>query len=265
MGSSIHWISFASMGRHLLAIVVLMATCVLPAHAQVNVEPLRNQLKQSGFGARLAASASSYAGNTQGIIFGSAALMGMRADRHAGFISLSGDYARLNHVVSVAKWFGHARHNYRLGDAVWWEEFGQLESDRFRRVVFRRLLGTGPRLQVFDSANFELFYGVAYMYEHSNLDSRENAAGEGAAHRCSNYAAVTIRAHPKVTITSVSYVQPRFDAPRDVKVLSVTQADFAITGTIRSRIDVTVRYDSVGPADLSRSDLELKNALELVF
>jgi hypothetical protein len=92
-----------------------------------------------------------------------------------------------------------------------------------------------------------------------------NAAGEGAAHRCSNYAAVTLRAHPKVTITSVSYVQPRFDAPRDVKVLSVTQAGFEITDKLRSRIEVTLRYDSVRPTDLSRTDLELKNALELVF
>ena len=33
----------------------------------------------------------------------------------------------------------------------------------------------------------------------------------------------------------------------------------------RARVDATLRYDSVGPADVNRADLELKNSLELVF
>lgn len=111
-----------------------------PAAAQVNVEPLRDQLSDSGFGARVAGSVTSYAGNTQGVIFGSAGLAGARTDQHVAFLALSGDHARLNHVVSVAKWFAHARHNSQLSEALWWGAFGQVESDRFRRVVFRRLL-----------------------------------------------------------------------------------------------------------------------------
>ena len=140
--------------RHWLALSACVVASVraAPVAAQVNVESLRKQLDESAFGARLAGSVTSYAGNTQGVIFGSAGFAGARTDRHLGFLALSGDYARLNHVVSVAKWFGHARHNYQLGDALWWEAFGQLESDRFRRVVFRHLLGTGPRVQLFDSA-----------------------------------------------------------------------------------------------------------------
>jgi hypothetical protein len=254
--------------RHLLTwgVLALAIMRASPAAAQVNVEPLRNQLRTSGFGTRVAASVSSYAGNTQGVILGSAGLVGAQSERHLGFVALSGDYARLNHVVSVAKWFAHARHNYRLSEVVWWEEFGQLESDRFRRVVFRHLLGTGPRVRLFHSAPLEVFYGAAYMHEHSDLDSKQaGPAGEGTAHRFSNYAAVTVRAHPKIVFTNISYVQPRFDEPSDVKVLNVTQADFEIAGMLHSRIDITLRYDSVGPADVSRTDLEIKNALEVVF
>lgn len=237
-----------------------------PAHAQVNVEALRSQLKEATFGARVAGSLSGYAGNTQGVILGSAGLVGARWERHTGFVALSGDYARLNQVVSVAKWFGHARHNYRLTEALWWEVFGQLESDRFRRVASRRLLGTGPRFQLFDSEAFEVFYGVAYLLEHSDLASRQaGSAGEGTAHRFGNYVAMTLRAHPRIVVTSVSYFQPRFDAPVDAKLLNVTQVAFEIAGRLRSRIDATLRYDSVGPADVNRADLELRNSLELAF
>jgi hypothetical protein len=236
-----------------------------PTVAQVNVEPLRNQLDESGFGARVAGSLTSYAGNTQGVIFGSSGFAGARTDRHFAFLALSGDYARLNHVVSVAKWFGHARYNYQVRDALWWEAFGQLESDRFRRVVFRHLLGTGPRVQVFDSEALEVFYGAAYMHEHSDLDSSQAEPGQGTAHRFSNYASLTLRAHRKIVLTSVTYIQPRFDAPSDFKILSVTQADFEIVGMLHSRVDITLRYDSVGPSDVSSTDLEIKNGLELVF
>jgi Protein of unknown function, DUF481 len=236
------------------------------AHAQVNVEPLRGQIAETGFGARVAASVSSYAGNTQGIIFGSAALAGGQWQRHLGFVALSGDYTRLNDVVSVAKWFGHARHNYRLSNVLWWEAFGQLESDRFRRVTFRRLLGTGPRARLFGSGAVELFLGAAYMLEHSNLETGQSrGAGEGTMHRLSSYAAVTLRAHPKIVVTSVTYAQPRLNEPADFRILTVNQADFEITDRLHSRIDATVRYDRVGPSDLSRTDLELKNSLELVF
>lgn len=237
-----------------------------PAQAQVNVESLRGQLKEASFGARVAGSLGSYAGNTQGVILGSAGLLGARWDRHTGFLAASGDYVRLNHVVSVAKWFGHIRHNYRLMKALWWEEFAQLESDRFRRVTSRRLLGTGLRVQLFDSEAFEVFYGVGYLNEHSDLASRQAGnASEGTAHRFGNYAAVTLRAHRRIVFTAVSYFQPRFDAPSDLKILMVTQAAFAIAGRLHSRMDATLRYDSVGPADVYRADLELKNSLELVF
>ena len=103
------------------------------------------------------------------------------------------------------------------------------------------------------------------MHEHSDLDSAQAEPGQGTAHRFSNYASLTLRAHPKIIVTSVSYVQPRFDEPSDFKILSVTQADFEIAGMLHSRVDVTVRYDSVGPADVSSTDLEIKNGLELVF
>ncbi len=85
------------------------------ARAQVNVEPLRQQVTEHRFGARINASTTTYAGNTRGVVFGGSALMGGRTERNFGYLDLSGDYARLSGVVSVAKWFAHLRHNFQLG------------------------------------------------------------------------------------------------------------------------------------------------------
>jgi hypothetical protein len=236
------------------------------ASAQVNVEPLRQQVAEDGFGARLRASLTSYAGNTRGLILGGAALMGMRTHQHLAYVDLSSDYTRLNGEVSVAKWFAHARHNYQLLPWLWWEEFGQLESDRFRRVTVRELIGTGPRFGLYQTEAFETFYGASYMYEHTVLTTSDRRpVGQGGVHRFNNYVAVTLRAHERVSLSSVTYFQPRFDRPSDLTLLSVSSAIFTITDRLKSRVDATVRYESVTPSDVTSGDLELKSSLEVVF
>jgi hypothetical protein len=248
------------------AAVLLALGFVQPSPAQVNVEPLRQQVVERGSGARARASLASYAGNTQGVILGSSALVGLGRGRNQAYAVLSGDYTRLNSAVSVAKWFAHARHNYELYDWLWWEQYAQIESDRFRRVTLRELAGIGPRFGLFRSEQLEVFYGASYMLEHIDLNSDDpSERGEGTFHRFSNYASVIFRVHDRILLSSVTYAQPRFDRPSDITVLSVNGAEFTITPMLASRIDATVRHDSVVPSDVRPADLELKSSLELVF
>jgi hypothetical protein len=254
--------------RHRLATAtgLVVATWSSLVVAQVNVEPFREQLTEERFGARLRASVASYAGNTRGVIFGSAGLFGVRSARHFAYVALSGDYTRLNGAVSVAKWFGHVRHDYRLTRVLWWEEYAQIESDRFRRVTLRELVGTGPRVGIVQSSNVQVFYGISYMYEHTDLDTEQaGGRGEGAAHRVSNYVSASLEVHDRIVLSNVTYCQPRLDAPSDVVVLSVSSADFTVTPLLHSRLDATVRHDSVTPADVHATDAELKSSLELIF
>ena len=236
------------------------------AKAQVNVEPLRQQVTANQFGARINASATTYAGNTQGVIFGSAALLGGRTARHFGYLDVSGDYTRLNGVVSVAKWFAHLRHNLQINPDLWWEEYAQLESDRFRRVQLRELIGTGPRVRALHHRGFELFFGSSYMIESTQLDSVDtDPEGEGTFERWSNYVAATVNPDERIVISSVNYIQPRIDRFSDYKILSVSGVDFKITSHLHSRVDATARYESHAPSDVRHVDLELKSSLELVF
>ena len=236
------------------------------ASAQVNVEPLRQQVTERRFGARINASTTTYAGNSQGVVLGAAALLGGRTERNFGYLDVSGDYSRLAGVVSVAKWFAHLRHNFQLNPDMWWEEYGQLESDRFRRVQLRELVGVGPRFRLLHHEIFELFFGTSYMVEHAELDSADrDPEGQGTFERWSNYLAATLKPDERVLISTVTYLQPRISQFSDYKVLSVSGADFRITTYLHSRIDVTARYESFAPSDVRHSDLEFKSSLEVVF
>ena len=237
-----------------------------PLAAQVNVEPLRQQVTARRFGARINASTTTYAGNTEGVVFGGAALLGGRTARHFGYLDLSGDYSRLAGVVSVAKWFVHLRHNFQINPDVWWEEYAQLESDRFRRVQLRELVGSGPRFRLIHGKMFELYCGMSYMVEHAQLDSADAAPqGQGTFERWSSYLAATFKPQDRILLSTVTYVQPRIARFADYKVLSVSGANFQITTLLHSRLDVTARCESFAPSDVRHADLELKSSLEVVF
>jgi hypothetical protein len=245
------------------ALVLLAAS---QASAQVNVEPIRQQVTQKKFGGRIGAAVTSYAGNTQGVIFGGSALMGGRTERNFGFLNTSGDYARLGGSVSVAKWFAHLRHNFQLSEWVWWEEYAQIESDRFRRVQLRELVGTGPRFKLFGSELLELYVATSYMVEHAQLSSNEfDPHAERAYERWSSYIAATFRPDERIQFSTVNYVQPAVKEFSDYKVLSVSSIDFKVLENLTSRIAATARYESLTPADVRHADLELKSSLEVKF
>ncbi|MEO8901798.1 MAG: DUF481 domain-containing protein [Polyangiaceae bacterium] len=182
------------------------------ARAQVNVEPLRQQVTERKLGARIDASMTSYAGNTRGVVFGGRALLGGRTERNFGYLDVSGDYSRVGGLVSVAKWFAHLRHNFQIDAGSWWEEYTQIESDRFRRVHLRELFGVGPRFALLQTDPFALFFGTSYMVEHTELDSGDaDPRGQGTFERWSNYVAVTFRPDTRILLSSVNYLQPRID------------------------------------------------------
>lgn len=236
--------------------------------AQVNVEPLRAQVRERGFGARLAFSASAFAGNTRGVVLGSSGFLGFHSIKHLAFLAASGNFAKLGGVVSISNWFSHVRHDYELSPRVSWEEFAQLESDRFRRITWRELIGTGPRLRVLKLQRVDevlaLFVATAYMYEYTTLSGSAKPES-GGVHRSSSYLAMSLRAHPKIVVTWVSYVQPRFDAPSDLRVLSVLDSDFEVTGRLHSRMSAKYRFDSQPPPHVYASDFEIVSALEMQF
>jgi hypothetical protein len=257
--------SFRTALRAWSCVALLLFASTNPASAQVNVEPIRKQLDESGFGARLRLSMAAYQGNTQGIVLGTSALFGGRTERHLLFLAASADYAHLGGETSVKKSFVHLRHNYELASRLWWEEFVQLETDRFRRIELRGLLGTGPRVAVISSEPVELYYGTAYMIEYTRVNEGSDGGARTLRHRWNNYVALTYRPDPRISLSTITYYQPRFDEPSDAHVLNVTGLEFKVTTLLQTRLDATTRYESVTPAGVKSSDLELKSSLELKF
>jgi len=255
--------------RHSFAAVSLLGLMISPARVlgQVNVEVLRKALTKSGVHGTLNGSITTYQGNTMGTELGGGALLGYRSGRDLIYLTTNASYANLGGNVQVANAFAHLRYNHKLDEWVAWEVFTQGESDRFRRLRLRTLMGTGPRFTILDGDVASLFYGVSYMYEHTALaDSVETRVRPDDVSRLNNYAALLIVLEPqRATLSNTMYYQPRFDDFRDVRLLEILSLDVSVTGRISASLQATLRYEAPVPEPLKRADLMVKNMLGVTF
>jgi hypothetical protein len=241
-----------------------LALYAAPASAQVNVEPIRRQLKEQGFTLQFRQSVTMRTGNTEGIELGAGTLAGLAGGRSLAYVSASADYSWQNGVTQVAKSFVHLRYNHRLFERVAAEAFSQVETDRFRRLRSRLLFGAGPRFTLVENESAELHWGTAAMLE---LTQRNTTVEASRRHdrslRWSNYVAFALEAHERITASQTVYYQPRFDDFSDFWLLNVTSVVFNVTDVLASRIDVTVRREANAPANVERVDSEVVSSVEL--
>jgi hypothetical protein len=236
------------------------------AAAQVNVEPLRSQLKERGQAMSLRLSVSGQQGNTNGVQISSGAFYGLSGERNLFYVQVSGDYGHTNNATQISKAFTHARYNRRFYSWLLGEVFAQWESDRFRRVRSRELFGVGPRFEITHTESVDLVYGASYMLEvTSRTDFIEASRRHTTYQRFNNYGTLLYRIHEQITLAETFYYQPRFVDPRDYWLLSVFSATFKVTPLLSSGFNVTVRHESNAPAPVKKTDLELVSSLNLTF
>ncbi|HTV26086.1 MAG TPA: DUF481 domain-containing protein [Polyangiaceae bacterium] len=238
------------------------------AAAQVNVEGLRKALTKPGVHGSLSGSLTTYQGNTMGSELGGTGLIGYREERQLVYLSTNANYSRLGGEARVANAFAHFRYNYLLSARVAAEAFTQVESDRFRRLRLRSLVGIGPRFTLVDGEGGALFYGVSYMYVHTTLGDSvaDRPVRPADVHRMNNYVALLLVLEPgRAALGNTLYFQPRFDDLRDIQLLDVLSLDVTITGRLSASLQGTLRYETPVPEPIKRTDLMVKNLIGVTF
>lgn len=253
--------------RLLLALLVGDAL-LLPSttHAQVNVESLRSSIRDSGVGGKVDVSITTYQGNTRGTNLGASGLVGARADEHLAYAHANGRYAHLGGDVQIANYFAHLRYNYRLSPLLAAEALTQAESDRFRRLQLRQLLGVGGRFTLIERPEAALYYGITYLLEYNRLAAGEAPVRPDVVHRASNYVSAVLEIEDaRAVATTTLYYQPRPDALGDYRLLWVSSLEFRVAGHLRAGLHTTLRQENPAPAGVEGFDLTVTNTLGLTL
>jgi hypothetical protein len=238
------------------------------ALGQVNVEGLRKSLTNTGVHGALSGSLTTYHGNTTGSQLGGTLLLGYREARSLIFLSANSNYSRAGGEARVANAFAHFRYNYLLSPRVAAEAFTQAESDQFRRLRLRTLVGFGPRFTIADGEGGALFYGVSYMLVHTSLapSVADTPVRPADVHRLNNYVALLVVLDPeRAALSNTLYFQPRIDDLGDIQLLNVMSLDVHITGQLSASLLATLRYEAPVPPTIKRTDLTVKNLIGVTF
>ena len=247
------------LARSLVPLALLFST---PAFAQVNAEALRSTLKKNPRFLWLEGALAGRAGNTQTMTFNGSVFGAVAHGPHLFFAKATADYGQARSTTTVARWLAHARYNYRVNALLALEALGQVQHDRFRRIEVRDLYGAGLRFSFFNTNDFELFAGTTYIFEHEVIEGVQGSSGSNEVwNRSSNYIGFNGKMAALVDANAVTYIQPRWDRPADVRVLSEAYLTVTITKVLSARVSGSLWFDSDPPSGVRSFDAEIKNSL----
>ncbi len=184
------------------------------------------------------------------------------------FLVLRGEYAAEGGVAHATSTFEHLRYRHELNERLTLEGFLQHESDPFRRLAFRGLVGVGPRIKVAAWKGGTLHLGTAYMSESERTNTEVKATDSDQSfhrHRWSNYFSLSTALTERVSFGQTVFAQPRFDDFNSIRYFSETTLGIEIEGRLALNLKYVARHDTAPYDEVSATDTELKTELEWAF
>jgi len=255
----------------------ILLALMMPAQAQVNVEPIAAAASAPGWGFTWAGGLGVAAGNTSYVDLSTQSSVYFSTPLDADDpestdfrdrIILNGNLAsrRYDSGKVLDNRFVHLRYTRMQSHHLGFDVFGQVGNDRLLLQNWRILGGLGPRAVLVDTERAGLWLGSGYM-----IEWEDRAIGDEATdprfeldHRWTTY--ITVRLdllEDRLALVNTAYVQPRFDNFADVQLLDDLQLQITLTDALKWTTSLYLRYDSAPPSELAAGDLRLSNGLKL--
>lgn len=253
-----------------IALVLAFSLVASSASAQiVNVQNVLGEDVREGFSGAVDASVDWRTGNVDLLLLSGAGTIRFKRECHFGFLTVRGDFGRAGDPPRriLARAFQHLRYRRTITEWLTGEVFAQNESDQFRRLRNRALLGVGPRFLLVSTEGFRLSLGAAYMIEARRIgeDAMADAGDSDLQHRLSAYVVAAGRLNDAVKVMEVLYAQPRFDDPGDVRVLSELSILSKLSSRFAFKTSFVVAYDASPPLGIEKLDTVLQSGLSATF
>ena len=166
----------------------------------------------------------------------------------------------------------HIRYNYELTPALWLEVFTQYEYNQFLLLDRRFIGGLGLRLALTQGQKGGVYLGTSAMVEEERLNPEMIDPSEQTQRlnwRSSTYLSATYLPKDGITWTTAVYLQPRFDAFSDYRLVTETGLSLKLSKRFAFTFDARYRRDSAPPktpqgsAEVIATDVSIKNGIKV--
>lgn len=188
--------------------------------------------------------------------------------RQRAFLSASARHASQGSRTFANQSFVHARWSAMWHRRVGTDLFAQHQFDELLRLRVRALAGLGARLVLVHRPVFRAWAGTGAMVEHERIRVEEGALDprRTTVARWTSYLALRLSlADRRLVLQSTTYVQPRFDAIADYRVLNELQLLAVVSTQLASGISLAVWHDRRPPTGVRRTDVRLLASLKIAL
>lgn len=250
--------------RTLVLAAVALAAGAMTADAQIVNTLRRWSDAEPGWSGRVEANFALADGNSEylELTAGASAQLVEGGHRVRGLVSET--FRRANGEKVAESFLTHLRHNYRLTEVVSTLVFGQHQSNPFRRLQRRTLVGAGARLDLVRAENWEGSLGLSYMFEAERLT--DDPAGETESEgRGSFFLSAIGDVTDALRIDLSTFYQPLFSDPGDARAYTAATLRLDIVGELDLIVRFDLTHDSRPPEGVEATDLRFGTGVVLDF
>ena len=231
----------------------------------INVLPFPGSKNKEGFKGKLALTFEDKAGNTD-LLGGSAGFSGSYFIKEQLFLlSLAASLKKSEGNEIEKNSFSHLRYRFYFNDIFSWEVLTQLENDRFKKLKYRGLLGSGPRVEKKISGNFGADFGIAALIEWEKIDAIMGERVNYRDYRLSSYFGLAYKVEKNAELRSRFFFQPLFNEFEDYKVFFQTTLSLSFNKKFSVFLTYNLIGDSNPPGDVKNWDRAFKTGLNISF
>ncbi len=259
---------FRSCGSALSLMLLLLAAAFLAARplsgqAVLNTERVEPQ-DVSGFFTSLEAGTNLQGGNSDVVELKGNGVIGYRGTH--SWIELIGglSYLSSSDSVSVEDRFAQVRYGWFFTKRTRTFHFVQIQNRRAQALAHRLLVGSGLRHSFAWSKRNRLDFGLGLMWESEKLDTAELPRPTRATSRDWRADLIGYGSHrlsSAATLTDVLYVEPRVDAPADIRILDEVRLALTVTKGVDVNLDLHWLHDSRPPPSIGPNDVQFETSL----
>jgi putative salt-induced outer membrane protein YdiY len=157
----------------------------------------------------------------------------------------------------------HFRYNYRFHERIAWEAFAQGQYNKINLIVFRGLIGTGPRLKLTNSENYKFYLGTLLMYEYEEVD--DGITPFQRDFRGSTYLSFSLYPSERISLVSTTYYQPKINSFSDYRISSESVFLVDLFKNFALQIKYIFTYDAFPAVGIPKSQYNFNTGFMYSF
>lgn len=235
--------------------------------AQINTERFRIDQKDLGFAGEAALGINVRTGNTDLQLINGRGRINYNGGTYYSFLVFGGDFGWKSRVQFSNEALAHLRFVPSLTRITQLEIFGQVDYNKARKLLFRKLAGSGLRFKAYRDSTIKFTVGAGFMLENEKYD-----LPNGSQHphnetfvRSTNYINTEIRLSESADFNSIIYFQPDVTKFSDYKILSENSFTAKISKHLDMEILFTLRDDNKPPDKVKKLDINSSFGFKVRF